>query len=958
MPAKRKTLYLIDGHALAYRTYFALTGAGDTSRWTTRSGEPTAGTYGFTSVLLKIIQVDQPDYLAVSFDVGPTFRHKRYAEYKATREKMPDDLRTQIERINEIVAAFNIPIFTADNYEADDVLGTLARTAAAQGVNVKIITGDRDLLQLADKHITINLAGHKLAEAEDFGPEEVKAKYGLTPKVYIDFKALVGDKSDNIPGVAGVGEKTATELLQKYGSLNAIYAHLDDIAPRFKNKLEAGKELAYLSQELATIVTDVKLDFDLEACRLGTFDRDRVVELFRVLEFNSLLKRLPEGQKSEAEAAEPAPKAAAPEPSRPKAAAGNQMGLFAPAPLPPCSPAEVKAGPTETTIVCTAEGLAALVHALEAAPAIAFDTETTSTDPMQAEIVGLSLSFVEGAGYYIPFNQTQIEDPKTRIIAALRPALTNPKIPKYGHNAKYDYTMLARLGLVVTPVTFDTMIGEWLCDPGSHSLGLKKLAFTRLGVEMTEIDELIGSGKKQITMDLVPVEQAAPYAAADADMTLRLVPVLQKELEEKGQTKLLNELEMPLMPVLADMEQAGITLDRPYLEKISVELGTQLDRLEKSIHKHVGYTFNINSTQQLSEALFGKLQLHPPDPKRARKTAAGKYSTAADVLEEMRGMHPVIDLILEQRELSKLKSTYVDSLPEAVNPATGRIHTSFNQAGAVTGRLASSDPNLQNIPIRTEQGRQVRRAFVAAPGHALVSADYSQIELRVAAHFSQDPTLLQAFRDNEDIHTTTAAKVLGLPPAQITKEQRRQAKSINFGLLYGMGPFALSRQTGLTLAEAEDFVKNYFARFPGIKTYLDETKRLAAERGYVETLLGRRRYFPLLARAGNVRDAQSAVLVARAEREAINAPVQGTAADIMKLAMLRLPAALRAAHLKARLLLQVHDELVLECPTAEVKAAAHLTQEIMENAFPLSIPLGVEVRSGKNWDEMKPLTVR
>ncbi len=955
MPAKRKTLYLIDGHALAYRTYFALTGAGsDTSRWTTRSGEPTAGTYGFTSVLLKILQQDQPDYLAVSFDVGLTFRHERYAAYKATREKMPDDLRRQIERLNEMVAAFNIPIFTAEGYEADDVLGTVARRAAAEGVSVKIITGDRDLLQLADKHITINLAGQKLAEAEDFGPEEVKAKYGLTPKVYIDFKALVGDKSDNIPGVAGVGEKTATELLQKYGSLDSIYAHLDDIPARFKSKLEAGKDQAYLSKELATIVTDVKIDFDLEACRTGEFDRDRVVELFRILEFNSLLKRLPGGPKPEEEAPETP---AEPSPVKTKTTQGSQMGLFAPPPLAPCEP-KVQSGPTQTTVVCTAEGLETLARALKAAPAIAFDTETTSTDPMRAEIVGLSLSFSEGSGYYVPFNETQIEEPKTRIISALRPAFTSAKIPKYGHNAKYDYTMLALLGLAVTPVTFDTMIAEWLCDPASHSLGLKKLAFTRLGVEMTEIDALIGRGKNQITMDQVPVEQAAPYAAADADMTLRLVPVLHKELEQKGQLKLLSDLEMPLMPVLADMEQAGITLDRAHLEKFSAELGTQLERLEKSIYVHVGYTFNVNSTQQLSEALFGKLQLKPPDPKRARKTAAGKYSTAADVLEEMRGAHPVIDEILEQRELSKLKSTYVDALPEAVNPLTGRIHTSFNQAGAVTGRLASSDPNLQNIPIRTELGRQVRRAFVAAPGQALVSADYSQIELRVAAHFSQDPTLLQAFRDNEDIHTTTAAKVLGVPPAQITKEQRRQAKAINFGLLYGMGPFALSRQTGLTLAEAEDFVKSYFARFPGIKTYLDETKRQAAERGYVETLLGRRRYFPMLARSGQVRDAQSAVLLARAEREAINAPVQGTAADIMKLAMLHLPAALQAAGLKARLLLQVHDELVLECPTAEVKATARIAQEIMANAFPLSIPLGVDVRSGKNWDDLKPVTLR
>ncbi len=947
MPAKRKRLYLIDGHALAYRTYFALTAGADTSRWLTKSGEPTAGTYGFTSVLLNLLLKDPPDYLAVSFDLGRTFRHDRFADYKGTREKMPDDLRIQLERINEMVAAFNIPIYTAEGYEADDVLGTVARRAAAQGVNVTIITGDRDLLQLADKHITINLAGHKLSEAEDYGPDEVKAKYGLTPKAYIDFKALVGDKSDNIPGVSGVGEKTATELLQKYGSLDAIYAHLDEVPARFKNKLEAGHDMAYLSRELATIVTDVPVAFDLEACRVGDFDRDRVAELFRVLEFASLIKRLPGAPAAEAPAPAPAPRPI-------RTDKGDQMDLFGPAPLPPCAPAAA-AGPTQTTIVCNAEALAALVQALSVAKELAFDTETTGTDPMRAEIVGLSLSFKPGEGYYLPFNQTDLANPKAAIIEALRPAFTDPRLPKYGHNAKYDYTVLKRLGLTVAPVAFDTMVGEWLCDPGSHSLGLKKLAFTRLGIQMTEIDELIGRGKKQITMDQVPVEQAAPYAAADADMTLRLVPLLQHELAEKGQTKLLADLEMPLIPVLAAMEMTGIALDAGYLEHISAELETQLARLEKDVYAQVGYTFNLNSTQQLSEALFGKLQLQPADPKRARKTAAGKLSTAADVLEEMRGAHPVIDLILEQRELAKLKSTYVDALPQAVNPATGRIHTSFNQAGAVTGRLASSDPNLQNIPIRSELGRRVRRAFVAAPGQALVSADYSQIELRIAAHFSQDPTMLQAFREGEDIHTTTAAAVLGVPAGQVTKEQRRQAKSINFGLLYGMGPFALSRQTGLTLAEAEDFVKNYFLRFPGIRTYLDSTKRQAAACGYVETLLGRRRYFPLLAQAAPARSSQSAVLYARAEREAINAPVQGTAADIIKLAMLRLPAALAAAGLRAQLLLQVHDELVLECPAAEVEATAKVTRTIMENAFTLSIPLGVDVKSGPNWDEMKPL---
>jgi DNA polymerase-1 len=1377
MPS-RPLLILIDGHALAYRTYFALTGAGDSTRWITKSGEPTAGTYGFVSVLFRIMEQDRPDYLAVSFDLGRTFRDDLYADYKGTREKMPDELAVQIERLNEVVAAFNIPILTADGYEADDVLGTVARQAVAQGADVKIVTGDRDLLQLADKHITINLAGQKLSEATDFGPEEVKAKYGLTPKQYIDYKALVGDKSDNIPGVAGVGEKTATGLLQKYGSLEKIYKHLDDVPARFKSKLEAGKTSAELSLKLSTIVTDVPIELDLEACRAGNYDREKVAALFRVLEFNSLLKRLQGSPPAEPSAVSEQP-----------AAVGGQMGLFGAATSAPAPRAE---GPTKTIIVNDQAGLKALVKTLNASAGVAFDVETTSTHPMLAKLVGISLAVKEGEGYYIPVGHIEGQQlPLETVISSLQSPLTNPKIPKYGHNINYDYIALARHGLRVTPLAFDTMLAEWVSDPGSHSLGLKKLAFVRLGVEMTEIKDLIGSGKKQITMDAVPIEQAAPYAAADADLTLRLVSVLQKELEDKQQLKLLRNVEMPLIAVLAEMEMAGIALDTEHLAEMSKALEKQLAKLEKQIYKLVGYEFNVNSTQQLAEALFGKLQLQPAD--KSRKTAAGKYSTAADVLEEMRGQHPVIELILEQRELSKLKSTYVDALPEAVNPETGRVHTSYNQAGSVTGRVASSEPNLQNIPIRTELGRQVRQAFVAERGKRLVAADYSQIELRLAAHMSRDATLLQAFRDGQDIHTATAAAILNLAPEKVTKEQRRQAKcvasgtliytsrgllpieslakdmapgeyraidlgvktdrgmqsathvyydgpqpvlkiqirggltlactpahqlrvinsagqyvwraahdlrpgdfaaitrnqptcgncldlplitwpaslyttnfqeidlpgqwtdelarflgyvvsegylyhhpakqhtggvilsqheteqevvadlrhvcvtlfgkrvrikhrqqniffvinsskllywlealglagksqakalppallsaprhiqvqflralfagdgslksngrlltystksvqlaqqlqhvllnlgfyfhlsverrakrpdfyyelrlggaaqlehfmseigivasrktqaqpavaydltalphqldwlqsiypdlhglprdkayevlrptqpvrlnrtraqlivdqlqtngsqhptlhhltellalqvefveiksiqpetsdvydlvvpeghcyvangfishnTVNFGLLYGMGAFALSRQTGLTLAEAENFVKSYFERMPGVKRYLDDGKRMAAERGYVETLLGRRRYFPGLSQGAQTREA--AIARARAEREAINAPIQGTAADIIKLAMLRLPAALKDAGLSAKLLLQVHDELVLECPTAEVDEVARVTYEVMSGAFTLDIPLGVEVRSGKNWEEMRPI---
>jgi DNA polymerase-1 len=612
--------------------------------------------------------------------------------------------------------------------------------------------------------------------------------------------------------------------------------------------------------------------------------------------------------------------------------------------------------------------LDSLVKRLNAAACITFDVETTSTDPMRADLVGIALCMKEGEGYYLPVGHnaeagsqsvqaggqsptSNSQLPLATVLDALKRPLTNARIPKYGHNLKYDFTVLARLGVRVAPLAFDTMLAEWLSDPGSHSLGLKKLAFIRLGIEMTEISELLGTGKKQITMDRVPVAQAAPYAAADVDMTTRLVPLLKQELEEKLQLNLFNTLEMPLVSVLADMEMAGVSLDTGHLAEMSRDLEKQLARIEKAIFKLVGHEFNINSTQQLSQALYDKLQLRPGDARR--KTAAGKFSTAADVLEEMRGQHPVIELILEQRELSKLKSTYVDALPLAVNPATGRVHTSYNQAGSVTGRIASSEPNLQNIPIRTELGRRVRQAFVAARGRRLISADYSQIELRVVAHMARDEALLSAFRRGEDIHTVTASAVLNIPPAKLTKEQRRIAKTVNFGVLYGQGAFGLTRTTGMTLAEAEDFIRNYFERFPGVKRYLDETKRLAAERGYVETLLGRRRYFPILQRPGSTRE--DAIARSRAEREAINAPVQGTAADIIRRAMLRLPEALAKKTLTARMLLQVHDELVFECPTDEVAATARVVREVMEAAFKLDIPLGVEVRSGKNWEEMKPV---
>ena len=567
---------------------------------------------------------------------------------------------------------------------------------------------------------------------------------------------------------------------------------------------------------------------------------------------------------------------------------------------------------------------------------------------MKADLVGISLAVKEGTGYYIPVGHTSGNNlPLKKVIAALTPAMTNAKIGKVAHNAKYDYIVLARHGLVISPLTFDTMLAEFIVDPSSRNLGLKNLATYRLGEEMTHIEELIGKGKKQISMADVAIESVAGYAAADAETTLRLMTIEEKELKRVNGQKILDEIDMPLTAVLAEMEMTGALIDTEFFGEMSKDLAKRLAEIEKEIFGHVGKTFNINSPQQLSDVLFNHLRLEPPD--KGRKTTTGFYSTSADVLEALRGKHPVLDFILEHRELSKLKSTYVDALPAALDANTGRVHTSYSQIGAVTGRLSSNNPNLQNIPIRTETGRRVRNGFIADKGSLLLSVDYSQIELRIVAHMAQDEAMLAAFRAGEDIHATTAAAVYDIPLENVTKDMRRHAKAINFGLIYGMSAFGLTRTTELTLAEAEDFVKAYFKKFPGIKKYLDGIRRQAAEIGYVETLLGRRRYFPALQGKQNVQ------MKNREEREAINAPIQGTAADIMKIAMLQIPSALKSAGLNAKMLLQVHDELVLEVPKKEIEATARVVRETMASAYPMSIPLETEARAGVSWGEMKVL---
>ena len=946
-----ETLYLIDGHALAYRTYFALTGAGQaTARWVTTSGEPTAGTYGFISVLLRYLEQDRPDYMMVAFDVGRTFRDDLFPDYKGTREKMPEDLAVQIGRIRQLVDAFNIPRLEVEGYEADDVLGSIARKAAAQGLGVKIITGDRDLLQLVDDRIFVSLPdGKSLGDAKDYTAKDVVAKLGVRPDQVVDYKALVGDPSDNIPGVKGIGEKTAIRLLADYDTLDNIYAHLEQIGGSIAKKLAEGRDNATLSQQLARIITDLDLPLDLEHADVKNFNPAAVEAIFHELEFRTLMKRITALAESFGKTS-PAP----PTEKKPtQAAAAGQLSLFdlPPTPQLPSTPAgspEPPRGVAAARLVDDVHSLTELVNELNAATVIAFDTETTSTDQMRADLVGIALATQPGHGWYIPVGHREGQQlPLATVLDAIRGPLTDPHIPKTGHNIKYDYVMLARYGLRVTPLGFDTMIAEWLRDPNSRNLGLKRLAWVRLNAEMTEITDLIGKGVKQITMDQVPIAQAAAYAGDDAEVVIRLQPILEEDVEHVGAKTLLYDMEMPLVPILADMEMAGIKVDAEFLGNMSQELQATLIQLEDKIYQTVGEPFNINSTQQLSDALFKKLKITPPQG--TRKNASGHYSTAADVLETIREDNEVVEWILEHREISKLKSTYVDALPAQVNPHTGRVHTSYNQTGSVTGRIASSDPNLQNIPIRTELGRRVRKAFVAEPGNTLLAIDYSQVELRIVAHMADDQAMIAAFRAGQDIHATTAAAVAGIPLDQVTKSQRRHAKAINFGLIYGMSAFGLTRTTDLTLAESEDFVKAYFQQFPGVKNYLDGIRQLAAKQGYVETLLGRRRYFPGLQTQSNFNTR------AREEREAINAPVQGTAADIMKIAMLNIPAALEKAGLSARMLLQVHDELVFECPENEVQESAKVIQETMESAYPLQVPLLTEARSGQNWYDMKPL---
>jgi DNA polymerase-1 len=898
-------LVLFDGNALLHRAYHALPPL--TVRQT---GESVGAVYGFALMLLKVINELKPSHYAIAFDMkGPTFRHELFDQYKAQRPETPQELIGQLGRGKQLVSAFNIPIFELQGYEADDILGALSQQASQKDVDTIIVTGDADTMQLVSPRVKVLYPKPRggFSNTTLYDEAAVAEKYGVRPEQIADLKGLVGDPSDNIPGVSGVGAKTAAKLLEQFGSIEQIYENIDQVTPpKLQNLLRENEAIARQSKELATIVTQTPVTLKLDDCRVSQYDRNKVTGLLRELEFASLLSKLPQMETETA-------------------------GV------------EAKPPAGEYKIVSEAADLDNLIKRLSKARSFAFDTETTGLDPMAAKLVGLSFAPAEGEAYYIPVGHEGLDPisqlPLEEVIARLKSLMEDEKLAKLAHNGKYDMTVLAEHGLNVQNLTFDSMIAAYLL--GEKSLGLKNLAFSRLAVEMTPITELIGKGAKTIPMSRVEIARAADYASADADMTLRLAKVFEPELKEQGLWKLFTEVELPLTPVLMGMERTGVALDVDLLKQMSRRLGGQLSKLEKDIYDNVGHQFNINSPQQLSSVLFEELQLPT-----ARKTKGG-YSTGAAILEELRGVHPVVGLILDYRQLSKIKSTYIDALPGLVNPRTGRVHTSFNQTRTATGRLSSSDPNLQNIPVRGEMGREVRQAFIAPKGSLLLSADYSQIDLRALAHLSQDESLLGAFRHDEDIHSATAAQVFGVDPAKVTPEMRRVAKTVNFGVIYGMSDYGLEQASGLTREEAAAFISAYFEKYPGVKQYLESTKEKARKDGYVQTILGRRRAIPEINHANRqLREA--------AERMAINMPVQGTSADIIKVAMIDLDREMAGRKLESKMLLQVHDELIFEVPEAELAQMRRLVPELMTSAITLSVPLKATVKTGPNWGELEP----
>jgi DNA polymerase-1 len=889
--SKKKTLYLVDGSSYLYRAFHAL------PNLTNSRGEPTGAVLGVANMLKRLLNEADPKYIAVVFDAkGPTFRHELYPEYKANRPPMPDELRKQVEAILDFTRLLGLPLLQVEGVEADDVIGTLAQQAEDAGMDCVISTGDKDMAQLVSERTTLT----NTMTGTDLDRKGVQARFDVTPEQIVDFLALTGDKSDNIPGVEKCGPKTAAKWLQAWGSLDEVMAHADEVGGKIGEYLRAALDQLPLSRDLATIRRNLDLDFAPLQLEREEVDENALRKTLQRFEFNSWLQEL--------EADEP-----------PADETADYRTLF------------------------EAAELDALIADLEGAELIAVDTETTSLDPMQAELVGISICTQPGTAVYIPVGHDYPDRPeqldRQEVLTRLKPLLENPQPPKVGQHIKYDMNVLSRYGVAVRGVAFDTMLESYVLNSTGSRHDMDSLALKYLGRRTIHYEDITGKGAKQISFSQVRIEDATPYAAEDADITLQLHRQLWPQLEKESRlAAVLQDIEIPLIPVLARMEQRGVLIDGDLLYRQSREMAKQMQKLEEEAHEAAEQPFNLGSPKQLQQILFEKLGLPV-----IRKTPKGQPSTAEDVLQELAVDYELPSLILEHRSLSKLKSTYTDKLPEQINPHTGRVHTSYHQAVAATGRLSSSDPNLQNIPIRTPLGRRIREAFVAPDGFLIMACDYSQIELRIMAHLSGDAGLLKAFHEGVDVHRATAGEVFGVDYDAVDSDQRRAAKAINFGLMYGMSAFGLARQLNIGRTEAQAYMDTYFMRYPGVRQFMDETREQARENGYVETLFGRRLYLPDI-RAGNPQRRQAA------ERAAINAPMQGTAADIIKRAMIRVDEWLQAEQPGAHLIMQVHDELVFEVRESAADKVRDRVSDMMSGAAELDVPLIVDCGHGPNWE--------